>query len=49
VQARTLRTPQTDGRWGEAGQILLLQGERYPRRSVNPQSPAKPDRPRKNQ
>jgi len=49
VQARTLRTPQTGGRWGQAGQILLLRGDRYPRRSADPQAPAKPKRPEKNQ
>jgi len=49
VQARTLRTPQTGGRWGEAGQILLLRGDRYPRRSVDPRAPEKPNRSEKDQ
>ena len=31
VQAHTLRVRQRGGRWGEAGQILLLRGDRYPR------------------
>ncbi len=31
VQAHTLRAPQNGGRWGEAGQVLLLRGSRYPR------------------
>lgn len=39
VQAHTLRAPQSNGRWGESGQLLLLRGSRYPRADSAPAPP----------
>ncbi|MBI4364391.1 MAG: hypothetical protein HY568_03085 [Candidatus Latescibacteria bacterium] len=36
VQAHTLRAPQSEGWWGESGQLLLLRGGRYPRPNPSP-------------